>query len=213
MNLQSAALIIVDVQNDFCTGGQLEVPSGEKVIPIVNRLSPIFPTVVATQDWHPPNHLSFASQHPGIELGQVFDLNGLPQVAWPDHCVEHSHGAQFVKDLDQSHFTSVFKKGTQRDVDSYSGFFDNGGQHSTGLAEFLTEQKIRQIYLLGLATDYCVKFTALDAIKCGFETCLIQDGCRGVDLQPGDSERAIESMKSAGVQVLSSQEIYHDPSQ
>ncbi len=193
------ALILVDLQNDFVSGGALEISEGDQVIPAANRLQRVFDLVVATQDWHPANHGSFAVNHPGKSPGDVVELAGLPQVLWPAHCVQGSHGADFVPDLDRQGFQRVFRKGYDPLVDSYSGFFDNGERHSTGLAEYLHEMGVMQCYILGLATDYCVKFTALDARRMEFETFLVLDACRGVGLNKGDIERSIEEMEATGV--------------
>ncbi len=196
------ALLLVDLQNDFVEGGALAVPQGLEVIDIANRLIPDFDLVVATQDWHPPDHLSFASQHQSLSIGDSFELNGLPQIAWPDHCVQGTFGANLVSQLNQTDIHRVVRKGTDRNIDSYSGFFDNGHRRSTELAACLHEQNVRHVFVMGLATDYCVRFTALDAIREGFKTTLILDGCRGVELQPGDIERAVDEMKNAGVNIL-----------
>jgi nicotinamidase/pyrazinamidase len=201
------ALILVDIQNDFCPGGALAVPDGDAVIPIANKLIEQFELVVATQDWHPPDHKSFASQHDGISVGDRFDLNGIAQVAWPDHCVFETHGAKLCSDLHTQLVEKVFPKGINPQVDSYSGFFDNDHQTATGLGDFLRSKNVKQVYVLGLATDYCVKFTALDAVGLGFETFLVLDGCRGVDLNSGDVEQAIAAMQDAGVALVRSDEI------
>ncbi len=198
------ALILVDIQNDFVPGGALPVPGGHKIVPEVNRLERLFDVVVATQDWHPPNHGSFAKNHPGKQPGEALELNGLNQILWPVHCVQGTLGAAFVPTLDTSRITKVFQKGTDPGFDSYSGFFDNGHRKATGLDQFLKEHRIAELYVAGLATDYCVKFTALDALVLGFKTHLIEDVCRGVELKPGDVARAIEEMKRAGVVVLQS---------
>lgn len=198
------ALILVDLQNDFMPGGALAVADGDRVVPIANRLMPHFDLVVATQDWHPADHLSFASQHPGRNIGDVIDLDGLEQVLWPDHCVQGTPGAALHTDLNTGGIRRVVQKGTNRSIDSYSGFFDNGHRQATGLAEFLHEQGVTDVAVMGLATDYCVKFTALDAVKMGLATTLIEDACRGVDLHPGDVSRAMEEMKRAGVKMVTS---------
>jgi nicotinamidase/pyrazinamidase len=202
------ALIVVDVQNDFVPGGALAVREGDRVVPVANDLMRRFNLVVATQDWHPADHGSFAANHPGRRAGEVIDLNGLPQVLWPVHCVQGTHGAEFVPGLAMDRFDHVFRKGTEAGIDSYSGFFDNGHRRATGMGDWLTERSVRDIYVLGLATDYCVKFTALDGLKLGFKVWLVEDGCRGVELQPGDVGRAIEEMKAAGVHIVSSDEIF-----
>lgn len=196
------ALILVDLQNDFVEPGSLAVPDGRSVVPIANELASIFDVVVATQDWHPKDHLSFASHHSTLKIGDMFDLHGLPQIAWPDHCVQATYGAEFVDSLETSSIDHVVKKGTDQNIDSYSGFFDNGHRRSTGLSDFLRSRNVDTVCIMGLATDYCVKFTALDAVQCGFETYLILEGCRGVELKPGDIDRAIEEMRNAGVSII-----------
>jgi nicotinamidase/pyrazinamidase len=200
------ALILVDLQNDFCALGALEVKEGNKVVPIANKLmdAKLFDLVIATQDWHPANHKSFAANYFFRKPGQVIDLNGLPQVLWPMHCVEGSFGAEFVQELNTELIDTIFQKGTDTEIDSYSGFFDNGKLKSTGLDAFLKEKKVEEVYVLGLATDYCVKFTALDANDLGFKTYLIEDACRGVDLNEGDVSKALEEMKEQGVCMISS---------
>ena len=200
-------LILVDIQNDFCPGGALAVTAGNEVVEIANRLMPKFDWVVATQDWHPANHRSFASQNNGVSIGEVFDLNGIQQIAWPDHCIQNTHGAEFVAELNTDHINKIFPKGTDTEIDSYSGFFDNDHRNATGLGDFLKEKNVTEAFVMGLATDYCVKFTALDAIKIGLNTKLVVDGCRGVELSPGDIETATGEMKNAGVEIVRSTEI------
>jgi nicotinamidase/pyrazinamidase len=201
------ALILVDIQNDFLPGGALAVPRGDEVIPVANRLQTRFDLLVATQDWHPARHGSFASRHPGRKPGELAELGGLPQVLWPDHCVQGSSGAAFAPGLEMNRVETIFRKGTDPGIDSYSGFFDNGHRKSTGLGDYLKGRGADEIYLLGLATDYCVKFTALDARQLGFRTFLVEDGSRGVELQPGDVARAIEEMREAGVRIVRSGEL------
>jgi nicotinamidase/pyrazinamidase len=201
------AVIIVDVQNDFLPGGALAVPDGDQVIPVANRVMDRFDLVVATQDWHPANHASFAANHPGHRIGEVIQLNGLPQVLWPMHCVQGTSGAEFAPALNTNRITRVFRKGTDPQIDSYSGLFDNGHKRSTGLGEYLREQNVTDVCVLGLATDYCVKFTALDAIAEGFKVALIEDGCRGVELNAGDVRKAIDEMRSSGVTITSSKSV------
>ncbi len=198
------ALILVDLQNDFMPTGTLPVPNGDEVVPVANRLMPKFDLVVATQDWHPANHGSFASNQSGRKPGEVIELNGLPQVLWPDHCVQASPGSGFVDALDIGRVTRTFRKGTDRSIDSYSGFHDNGHRKATGLADYLKGKGVDEVYVLGVATDYCVRFTALDAVREGFRTVLVEDGCRGVNLKPNDSADAIAEMESAGVRVITS---------
>jgi len=201
------ALILVDIQNDFLPGGALAVPHGDEVIAVANRVATTFDLVVATQDWHPRDHGSFAANHPGKKVGDVIDMHGLPQVLWPVHCVQGTAGAEFAPALDVSRVRRVFQKGTDPAIDSYSGFFDNGHRRSTGLADYLREQGVTQVFVMGLATDYCVKFTALDAVRAGLKTTLIEDGCRGVNLRPGDSEAAVAEMRAARVEVLRSSDL------
>ena len=200
-------LILVDVQNDFLPGGALGVPGGNEVVPVANRLQPRFGLVVATQDWHPKDHGSFASTRPGRKPGELAELGGLPQVLWPDHCVQGSTGAAFAPGLQMNRVETIFRKGTDPGIDSYSGFFDNGHRKSTGLGDYLKGRGAADVYVLGLATDYCVKFTALDARQLGFRTFLVEDGSRGVELAPGDVARAIADMRAAGVQVVRSSEL------
>jgi nicotinamidase/pyrazinamidase len=201
------ALVLVDLQYDFCPGGALAVPRGDETIEIANRVARRFDLIVATQDWHPAEHGSFAANHDGAHPYDLIDLHGLEQVLWPVHCVQGSRGAELHADLEQTRITRVFQKGTDAKVDSYSGFHDNGRRKSTGMGEWLKEQGVDTIYALGLATDYCVKFTALDAVADGFSVYLIADGCRAVELSPGDGDRAIEAMRAAGVTVLQSGDI------
>lgn len=205
--MSKCVLLLVDIQNDFLPGGSLAVPCGDEVISAANRLIPGFDLVVATQDWHPPNHGSFASQHNGQEVGDTVVLGDLQQVLWPDHCVQGTHGAEFAPELNASGIDHVVRKGTDPMIDSYSGFFDNGHRRSTGLSDLLTASDVGRVTVAGLATDYCVRFTAMDALELGFETVLIEDGCRGVDLNPHDSQKAIAAMASAGVSVCSSSDV------
>jgi len=198
------ALILVDLQYDFCPGGALAVPTGDETIAIANRVMPHFSTVVVTQDWHPADHKSFAVNNPGTKPGDLIDLDGMQQVMWPVHCVQDTLGAEIHGGLDRAKVADLFKKGTDPDYDSYSGFFDNGHKKSTGLGDYLQQRWIKQVYVMGLATDYCVKFTALDAKNLGFDVFLIEDGCRAVELKPGDGERAIEEMRAAGINVVES---------
>ncbi len=195
------ALILVDIQVDFLPGGLLAVPDGDKVIPVANEQMKEFELVTATQDWHPANHGSFASQHEGKEVGELIDLEGLEQVLWPDHCVQGTKGAEFGPGLDTSGIDEVVRKGTDPSIDSYSGFYDNGHRKATGLSASLKEKGVTDAYIMGLATDYCVKFTALDAVQEGFRTHLILEGCRGIDMNPGDCDKAVEEMKQAGVVI------------
>ena len=197
------ALLLVDIQNDFIPGGALAVDRGDEVIEIANRAMKYFNHVIATQDWHPANHKSFASQHEGKNPGEFIDLNGVPQILWPDHCVMETSGAEFPPELNVFGITKIMQKGLDREVDSYSGFFDNAQDRATGLDDYLRSQEIDDLSIMGLATDYCVKYTALDARRLGYNTSIIIEGVRGVELNPGDCDAAIEDMKEAGVRVVS----------
>ncbi|MEM1135703.1 MAG: bifunctional nicotinamidase/pyrazinamidase [Bacteroidota bacterium] len=202
------ALILVDIQNDFVSGGALAVPNGETIIPLVNELQKFFDIIIATQDFHPKNHGSFAANHDGKAIGEIIKLNGLSQILWPVHCVQNTDGAAFVNTLNLEKVDKVFPKGTDAGIDSYSGFFDNGHKKATGLEDYLKAKGVTEVYITGLATDYCVKFTALDAVHCGFKTYLIKDATKGVNLQTGDVEKAIEVMQAEGVKVISGQEVF-----
>jgi len=204
------ALILVDIQNDFLPGGALAVPDGDAVIPVVNRLQPLFPLVVATQDWHPANHGSFAANHPGKRVFAQIELNGLPQTLWPAHCVQGTPGAELAPGLRRERIANIFPKGTDAGIDSYSGLFDNGHRRSTGLGEWLKAKGVKEVFVCGLATDYCVKFTALDAARSGFKTFLIEDASRGVNLQPEDVKNAIAEMKRAGIATVQSADVLKD---
>lgn len=204
------ALIIVDIQNDFIPGGALAVTGGDQIVSTINQLMSEYDLVVATQDWHPANHGSFAANHPASNVGQVIDLNGLDQVLWPTHCVEGSEGSDFVAELDTNRIDHIVRKGMDPAVDSYSGFFDNGHQNPSGLADYLRSQGVTDVHIVGLAADYCVKFTTLDAVSEGFNTTLIADATRGVDLRLGDVERAIEECRRASASIVSSGEILSD---
>ena len=198
------ALIIVDLQKDFLPGGALAVADGDAVIPVVNGLMPGFELIVATRDWHPPNHGSFAENHHGKRPGGVVELNGLKQVLWPAHCVQNTPGAELADALDISRIARVFDKGTDPGVDSYSGFFDNGRRSETGMRRYLESRDVIELYVAGLATDVCVRATALDAVELGYHTHVIEDACHGVELHAGDTEAAIAAMREAGVFIVSS---------
>jgi nicotinamidase/pyrazinamidase len=201
------ALVLVDLQYDFMPGGALAVARGDETVAVARQLMPRFDTVIATQDWHPGDHKSFAANHPGKQPGEVIDLDGLPQVLWPVHCVQNTRGPELHDDLERRRITAVFRKGLDPAIDSYSGFFDNGRRKATGLAGWLQQKHITRLYVLGLATDYCVKFTVLDARQLGFEVRLIDDGCRAVNLQPGDGDRAIDEMRAAGASIVTSGQV------
>ncbi|ELR68496.1 Nicotinamidase [Fulvivirga imtechensis AK7] len=195
-------LIIVDIQNDFIPGGNLAVPDGDKIIPIVNELQKSFDLVVATQDWHPADHKSFASNHPGKKTFDTTTLHGLDQVLWPDHCMQSSHGAEFHVGLNLNRVEAIFRKGMDREIDSYSGFYDNGHKKSTGLAGYLRERNVKSVYVCGLAADYCVFFTAKDALLEKFDTYLIEDATKPID--PAGFEKAKAELVALGGRVVKS---------
>jgi nicotinamidase/pyrazinamidase len=200
-------LLIVDIQNDFLPGGALEVSHGDAIIPIVNKILRNFDLVVATQDWHPPDHKSFASNHENRKPGEIIKLKDLDQVLWPDHCIQDTPGSLLSDHLDTSSINRIFVKGTDPNIDSYSGFFDNGHLKSTGLGDYLKANNVDEVYIVGLATDYCVKFTALDSVAEGFKTYVIADGTRAVNLQPDDYDKAIIEMTETGVKVIDSTDL------
>jgi nicotinamidase/pyrazinamidase len=194
------ALIIVDVQNDFCPGGALAVPQGDAIIPAVNRLGSEFAHVVLTQDWHPANHSSFASAHPGRHPFESIEVGYGPQTLWPDHCVQGTPGAAFHRGLDIPHAELILRKGFRRAIDSYSAFRENDRVTPTGLTAYLRERGFERVTLCGLATDYCVLFSALDARRAGFAVDLAAFACRGLDLD-GSLARALQVMAEAGVTI------------
>jgi len=195
------ALIVVDVQNDFCTGGALAVPGGEKVVPAINRIAEKFENVVLTQDWHPEDHVSFASNHPHRKPYGTIELSYGPQVLWPDHCVQGSNGADFHGTLQTNRASLVLRKGIHRDIDSYSAFYENDHKTSTGLAGYLRERGLMTLFFVGLAFDFCVRFSAEDARKAGFEAVVIEEACRGIDLD-GSVAAAHRSLKSTGIPIV-----------
>jgi nicotinamidase/pyrazinamidase len=201
------ALIIVDLQNDFLPGGALPVPHGDEVIPVANEVQQRFDLVLATKDWHPHDHGSFAANHPGKKPGDRVILDGIEQILWPVHCVQNTHGAEFAPSFDTSGVAHVFHKGIDPKIDSYSTFFDNAHRRQTGLADYLRKRGAKDIYLTGLALDYCVKYSALDARRLGLNTHVIVDGCRGIELEPGDIDRALDEMKRVGAILLKSREL------
>lgn len=194
------ALIVIDVQNDFCPGGALAVPEGDLIVPAINPLMPDADAVVLTQDWHPGDHSSFASQHPGTDPYSVTQMPYGPQVLWPDHCVQGSEGAAFHADLEVDRADMIIRKGFRRGIDSYSAFFENDHITPTGLEGYLRTRDISDLVLVGLATDFCVHFSAVDAARLGFSVQVRLDLCRAIDLE-GSLDRALAGMKSAGVQL------------
>ena len=201
------ALLLIDVQNDFCPGGSLAVDRGDEIVPVINRISPAFTRVVATQDWHPPTHVSFASNHAGRKPLESVDVGGAPQVLWPDHCVQGSRGAELHPGLDTRGVGLILRKGARPSLDSYSAFFENDRTTSTGLSHWLRGLGVGEVFLCGLATDYCVFASAMDARGLGFAVTLVQDACRGVDFPAGSVRRALTDMQTAGVRVIQSAEV------
>jgi nicotinamidase/pyrazinamidase len=203
------ALLRIDLQNDFMPGGALPVPEGDSVVPLVNQLSklPIYGTIIDTQDWHPSGHCSFAVNHPGKEVFDEVKINGAKQVLWPVHCVQHTAGADFHPGLDRSRIAYTVRKGTEHSIDSYSGFYDNGHHRSTGLTAYLRNQGVTDVDVVGLALDYCVLHTALDAVYDGFNTCVIEDACRAITNQPESYQHTLNQLRSNGIQVLQSNQI------
>ena len=199
------ALIIVDVQNDFLPGGALAVKDGDLVIPVINKLQSHFELVVATQDWHPADHKSFASMHPGKKLFDEIMLDGLPQVLWPDHCVQETEGAQFSSLLSTKKIEAILRKGMDKNIDSYSGFFDNGKKKATGMGGYLKGRGATAIYVCGLAGDYCVNFTAVDGLELGFESTIITDATFPIDEQ--NFKKAMEIFISKGGRLIGSGEV------
>ncbi|MGQ9801400.1 MAG: bifunctional nicotinamidase/pyrazinamidase [Candidatus Saccharicenans sp.] len=199
------ALIVVDLQNDFVPGGSLAVPKGNEIVPLINQLQEKFELVVATQDWHPKNHLSFASNHPGKQVYETVMLGGVEQVLWPDHCVQGEKGARFVVGFDERRVEAIFRKGTNPEIDSYSGFFDNERKKSTGLGDYLRGRGVKQVYVCGLAAEYCVLYTALDAIELGFETYYIEDATRALSHE--GFREAKELVQKRGGKLVMSDEI------
>ncbi|MBS0531263.1 MAG: bifunctional nicotinamidase/pyrazinamidase [Proteobacteria bacterium] len=202
----SSVLLVIDVQNCFLPGGSLAVKDGDKVVPVINRLAKGFTNVVMTQDWHTTGHVSFASSHPGKKPFETIDLKYGKQVLWPDHCVQGTDGASLSKDLSIPQAELIIRKGFHKDVDSYSAFTEADGKTTTGLSSYLKARKLHRIFVAGLATDFCVAWTAMDARKAGFETYVIEDACRGIDTQ-GSLAKAWADMAKAGVKRIQSGDI------
>jgi nicotinamidase/pyrazinamidase len=200
------ALILVDIQNDFMPGGPLAVPLGDEIIPLVNELQNSFSLIVATQDWHPRNHKSFASNHQGKSTFERIMLHGLEQVLWPDHCIQGTVGAQIHASLNVNRVEGIFRKGMDPEIDSYSAFYDNGYKKSTGLAGYLRERKVKKVYVCGLAADYCVYYTAKDSLKVNFETYIIEDAARAID--PNGFVKAKKNILASGGQIIESEMLY-----
>lgn len=201
------ALLLIDIQRDFLPGGALAVAEGDQVIPVANQLQEHFDLVVATQDWHPPHHGSFASQHPGKQPFDQTELAGLPQTLWPDHCVQGSPGAAFAEELSMNKVEAIFRKGMDPSMDSYSGFFDNGHKKATGLGAYLRGREVDTVYVVGLAGDYCVNFTLQDALQLGFGAVLVQDGVRSI--REEGFQQSLQQMKERGGKVIYAHEVWH----
>lgn len=200
-------LLIIDVQNDFCPGGSLEVPEGDKVVPVINKLTEKFGHIIQTQDWHPDGHSSFASSHRGKEPFEAIEVDYGEQVLWPDHCIQGSIGAEFHPDLNTKRTEAVIRKGFRKKVDSYSTFYENDQKTRTGLTGYLKNRDISELYVCGLATDFCVKWSVLDGLKEGFRIHVINDAVRGIDMN-GSVDKAWSEMKDAGASVVQSSDIY-----
>lgn len=199
-------LLVVDVQNDFCPGGALAVERGDEVVSVINRLGRSFPHVLMTQDWHPKEHKSFASAHPGRQPFETIEMAYGAQTLWPDHCVQGTAGAEFHPELDLPKAELIVRKGFRPEIDSYSAFFENDHATRTGLAGYLRERELRRLFVAGLATDYCVHYSAVDARKEGFETIVVEDACRAIDLE-GSLAAAMRNMQEAGVMIARSAEL------
>ena len=201
MTTDGDLLLVIDVQNDFCPGGALAVADGDQVVPVINDLGRRFAHVALTQDWHPADHLSFAGQHPGRQPFETIALDYGDQTLWPTHCVQDAAGAAFHPDLALPHAALILRKGFRRSIDSYSAFRENDRRTATGLAAYLRERGITRVFLAGLATDYCVAYSALDAVELGFRAVVVEDACRAIDLG-GSLRVARERMRAAGVEFM-----------
>jgi nicotinamidase/pyrazinamidase len=201
------ALLIVDVQNDFLPGGNLPVPGGDQIIPIINNLQKKFHLIVASRDWHPANHGSFASNIKGQKPGDITELNGLEQILWPDHCIQGSPGAELSPLLNQNFIQRIVFKGSNPGVDSYSAFFDNGHKIETELHNYLQKKGVKRLFVTGLAADVCVWFTVKDALQLGYKTFLVTDATKGVNMNPDDMQKALEDMKQKGAILISSEQV------
>jgi len=201
------ALLIIDVQNDFCPGGALEVPRGDTIIPVINSLIPAFDAVIQTQDWHPEGHHSFASSHDGKDPFDTIEMDYGEQVLWPDHCVQGSSGAEFHPDLNTTKTEVIIRKGFRKEIDSYSTFYENDQKTPTGLTGYLKERGISELYVAGLATDFCVKWSVIDGLREEFKVHIIEDAVKGIDIN-GSVEQAWKEMKDAGAEITSSEKIH-----
>lgn len=204
---KNCALLLIDLQNDFCSGGSLAVPDADAVIPLANQLQSYFDLVMTTQDWHPSNHISFVTTHIGKRVGDSIQIGNYSQELWPIHCVQGSEGVKLHADLKTHQIAHFIRKGVDAHADSYSAFFDNDRVHQTGLKNYLEVHNVNEIYVMGLATDYCVKYSVLDALKLGFQVNVITDGCRGIELNAGDIDQAFEQMRAAGAKLITASDV------
>ena len=199
------ALLVVDMENDFMPKGSLGVKGADEIVPLINKLMTQFPLVVASKDWHPEDHCSFAASHPGKKPGDVIEIKGHSQVLWPAHCVRNTRGAEFTPTLKKELISSIFYKGTDTLIDSYSAFYDNDRCKSTGLTDYLKSHNVTELYIVGLTTDYCVVYSALDAIDEDFKVTVFQDACRGINLHPHDVDNALAAIAAKGGRVISTE--------
>jgi nicotinamidase/pyrazinamidase len=202
-----AALVVTDIQIDFCPGGSLAVPGGDEIVPLVNRLMRLFPVVAATQDWHPADHVSFASNNPGRQPFDTVERDGVSQILWPDHCVPGTRGAELHPELALLQVDLILRKGSRPELDSYSTFLENDHRTPTGLAGYLRERGVRSVFLTGLAADVCVYYSAMDALALGFRTTVVRDATRGLDLPPGTLSSRFDEMRAAGVEIVPAGEL------
>lgn len=201
------ALLIIDMQADFMPGGSLPTATAFDLVPLINQLMGLFSVVIASKDWHPKGHASFASSHKGKRVGEVIEIQGHSQVLWPDHCIQGTKGAEFVHGLQLEKINHTISKGTDPSIDSYSAFFDNARLKETGLDPLLKKEGIDQLFIVGVATDYCILHTVMDALDLGYRVSVILDGCRGIDLSSGDVKQAFNQMKKRGATLLLSEEL------
>jgi nicotinamidase/pyrazinamidase len=203
---ENSLLLIIDVQNDFCSGGGLPVPGGEEIVPLINRLNSAFSSTILTQDWHPPGHSSFASSHQGASAYALIEAPYGPQVLWPDHCIQGTDGADFHSELDSKNADLIVRKGFRPAIDSYSAFQENDRQTSTGLGGYLRDRGIEHVTLCGLALDFCVKWSAMDAVANGFRATVLTDACRAIDLE-GSKAAANSEMAAAGITLATTDDV------
>lgn len=207
MMKRDSVLLIIDMQNDFCPGGALEVPEGDRIITTINRISPYFQRVVATQDWHPYDHVSLARNQSSHDVGETVKINDIDQYLWPDHCIQGSEGAELHPDLDTSPVHLILRKGFRTELDSYSAFFENDKETTTGLHSYLQSMNIDNVYITGLALDYCVYYSALDAVELGYNVYVIQDASKGIDEPKDNLKKALSNMQSKGVHLVQSESL------